>query len=158
MGNETSISKKLSPGFKVLYEKLGEEDKKIVQDFYKTYEFVSKNDIIKENVEYMGVLLKILSNPLLKKKIGKKLKEACNVFSTPEVLRSVYLNLDWTESLKKYDEKFKEEKEENLNRKSLSFVSKVLTSDISSGRIEKLKDEIEELSDQDLTKTFPHLE
>lgn len=100
-----------------------------------------------------------MTNQTLKRKVGKKLKEACNVFSNAEVLKTVYLNKDWTEVLKKHEEKFKEEKEEKKSLvKNLSFSSSVLSNEISSGKIGKLKDEIDNLTDVELTKSFPHLE
>jgi len=52
---------------------------------------------------------KIISHPLMKQKVGKKLKEACVVFSDAQQMRKLYLNTDWVESMKYYGDMVEED-------------------------------------------------
>lgn len=92
MGNLPPKLKNLPDGFKQLYSKLDEKSKKQIED-------LCKEDKIDEKAG--GVLIKILANESLKKKVGAKIKEASLVFSTPDTLKQLYLNTDWAEALKK---------------------------------------------------------
>lgn len=92
MGNLPNKLSKAPDGIKVLYSKLDEKSRKQLMD-------LDKEEKIDEKA--MCVMVKILSNESLKKKVGAKLKEASLVFSTPETLRQLYLNTDWAEALKK---------------------------------------------------------
>eukprot|EP01080_Neovahlkampfia_damariscottae_P009178 gene9178-1266_t len=94
------------------------------------------------------VLMKILGNPQMREKVKDRLKEAAIVFSSPAQMKQLYLNTNWAESFKIYQQKFAtdDDKESKSTKGGINFSSK------------SSETEVEDIITEDMNKEFQELD